>query len=184
MKPIMPLLSAFVVFISAILILFTPLRPKVNFIEPELKLFPTPTSSVSDWQTYSNPDYSFNYPQGLVVINNGLILSQDNKIFFTKVSDSSKTITEYLVKQDKISSTAWEGQPSIQVKNTKKTIINGLNCIQRQEYLLAADFGVISTYFKNGNNIYKIQFQSVPNNSTESDIFMFNQILSTFKFTK
>jgi hypothetical protein len=176
-------LSALVILFSAFIILFTPLCPKISFIQPDLKLIPTVSPS-TDWQTYNNGEYSFNYPKNLVMINNGLILSQDNKIFFTKVTDNSKTIAEYLIKQDKISATAWEGKPSLEVKTTKKTVINGLNCIQRQEYLLAADITVISTYFKNGNYIYKAQFQPIPGNSTESDIFMYDQILSTFKFTQ
>ncbi|MCX6726571.1 MAG: hypothetical protein NTY75_02000 [Candidatus Shapirobacteria bacterium] len=190
MKPILPLLSAFVIFLSALLVLFTPLRPQLSFVTPELKLITTPTPIVtlvpelkSEWLTFNNHYFSFLYPVGLSVVDNSINLSQGNKITFTTVSDSSKTIADYLIKQDKISQTAWEGQPSYQVTNTKKTVINCLNCVQRQEYLLAADLNVISTYFKNGNNIYKVQFQPIPGNSTESDIFMYDQILSTFKFT-
>lgn len=47
MKKILPLLSAFVVFMSALIILFTPLRPQLSFVTPELKLIGTPTPTPS-----------------------------------------------------------------------------------------------------------------------------------------
>ena len=139
-------------------------------------------------KTYDNQknSYQFNYPSNMIIAGDqdriDLITPTGNHIYLTIDSDSSPTIEQYLAKVDKISQTAWENSPSVKVKSTKKTVINGLNCIQRVEDDLSAGIEVTNTYFKSGTNIVISTYSAIPGNESTSDEQTYSQILSTFKF--
>lgn len=150
-----------------------------------------PPNSTSDLQTYINNKYGFEfeYPSALTIddrndINGTISSGSDYQLKYQVVNDSSPTITEYLIKADAVSQTAYEGYPSIKILETKKTVINGLNCIQRKEELLAAGFTQIKTYFKKGQNIVSLAIIPGPGiDITPTQTDTYSQILSTFKFT-
>jgi hypothetical protein len=106
----------------------------------------------------------------------------NNTIHVSGVEDASSTIAGYLEKMDRISSTAYEGLPSVEVKATKKTVINGLNCIQREEYLVAADLTQTTTYFKNGSIIVSLSLVPTSGNPPDNDKLEYERMLSTFDF--
>jgi len=180
--------------IIVILIILSALYYSV-FLTPRLSpkpTTPTPTiiSAPPSETIYENKNlgYSFKYPQNWQINsiadtkNFYLTTPSDNRLQISIVTDTSKTIAEYLQKQDKISATAYEGQPSKEIKTTKSTKIAGLNCIQREEYLLAADMTVTSTYFKNKNYFISFTLQAIPGNTIDLDKPLYQQILSTIKF--
>ncbi len=148
----------------------------------------TATKPFVGWKTYDNPKYGyqFEYPSNLIVAGGqdrvSLITPTGNHIYFSADSDTSSTIAQYLAKTDKFSQTAWENSPSIRVKTTKKTVINGLNCIQRVEDDLAVGLESTNTYFKNNMSIVISTFMAIPADDSASDEQTYSQILSTFKF--
>jgi hypothetical protein len=153
-----------------------------------------PVSTISQ-KTYKNIDPSFEleYPSTWKIDQEALLetgdyvylASPNQSVFRVDISeDNSKTISEYLSKIDKQNLTGYEGKPSITVISTKKTIVANLNCIQRVENYNAAGFSVYSTYFKNGNNIYVLTLQPNEGALIPDDINIYQQILSTFKFTE
>jgi len=181
------LLLISVVLISTTTILF--LKPSVR--RPAV-ISPSPTPiNTSTWNTYNQKQngFEFKYPASWENSdsrdsNNYFKTDANNTVGFNVDTDTSVTIADYLQKVDKLSKTAFEGQPSIQVQSTLKTLINGLNCIQRQEYLIAAGLTQINTYFKKGSVVVSVSLRPSPGNTISEDRLLYNQLLSTFKFTK
>lgn len=159
---------------------------------PNCEFPPCPTITFTDLLIYQNTQYNYEFKYPSSWKYNSLtddsiveITSPKRNVLYVRVnSDISKKISDYLSKIDKQSSTAYEGTPSVTVMSTKKTIINGLNYIQRQENYNAAGFSVYSTYFKNGNNLYVLTLQPQEGTIHPDDIAAYQQILSTFKFTE
>jgi hypothetical protein len=147
---------------------------------------PTPISAASLIK-YNGQLFEFEYPYNLTLSEEGdqllLLTPSNNYIYVNITTNSLPTLAEYLKYADKVSQTAWEGQPSIQVQDTKITVINGLPCIQRKEYLLAADLVVTKTYFKKGSLVVSIVLSSTPGNNIVKDLPIYTHLLSTFKFT-
>ena len=187
-------LSGFFIFLlSFVILISTTILVFVKYSGPKFVKIPSLSIPIttSSWQTYTNQKYGFEfkYPSAWEISNseesNGSLKTDlNNNIDFYVVNDSSKTITEYLQKADKIAETAWEGLPSYQVRSTKITVINGLNCIQREEYLIAADLTRINTYFKKGNIVISISLNPPPGNPLSEDKLSYDRLLSTFKFTE
>lgn len=151
---------------------------------------PIPSADpTADWKTYTNTkyNYEFKYPSdfNLEKSTSGEYFQTklNNRLIFYATNDQSSTIADYLVKTDKISQNANEGPPSLQVQSTKKTVIHGLNSIQREEYLTDADLTQINTYFKKGSVVVSIALEPTPGNPRSEDESLYQQILSTFKFT-
>jgi len=148
-------------------------------------LSPTPTVV---FITYRNQKvgYEFQYPSqfSLTQREHGEMIktTDNNQINISATQDTSSTIAAYLEKLDEQSKTAYEGQPSRQVQSTKKTVINKLNCIQRQEYLLAADITQQVTYFKKGSTFLSVALEPVPGNFLEKDKVQYQKLLSTITF--
>lgn len=145
-------------------------------------IFPSPSPV---WPTYIDQvvGYSFKYPSSFSIESNKnfINLSSPNRnqiqIYFTP--DLSATITDYLAKSDRISLTAFEGQPGKTIESTKKTKINDFNVIEREEYLIAADITATVTYFKIGNYFISVSLIAPPGNDKNSDLDTYHQILST-----
>ncbi len=190
---------AFVLFIVSVFYLgrqSVKTIPNPITVLPQTTAIPTSvTDPIQNWKTYTDSKniFSFDYPsswnankEALLETGNYVYISSPNQsIFLIDITeDNSKTISEYLSKKDKQNSTEYEGTSSIAVISTKKTVIAGLNCIQRQENYNAAGFSVFSTYFKNGNNIYVLTLQPKEGVINSNDINIYQEILSTFKFTE
>ena len=142
--------SGMIVFVLVILSwLFWNRQKRNNKVEEKITITPvvatpTETSKVElVWKSFedTNNKWRIKYPsewndpsnnQQLVKFTTKMGISIDIMTF----EDNSIFIADYLVKFDKQSKTAWEGQPSIKVISTKKTVINNLNCIQREEEML------------------------------------------------
>ena len=112
------------------------------------------------------------------------ITSKDNSIDVLVFEDDSKLIADYLSKFDEQSKTAWEGQASLKVMSTRKTVINDLNCIQREEEVLAAGFTRIATYFKSGNKVVVVYLNPVGNGDVNLERDIYNRVLENFEFIK
>lgn len=158
---------------------------------------PTPVPTVSpqiasvsaNLVTYQNSggDFSFEYPASWTIYSStdsDIIFKtkENNDLRISVASDSSPTIAAYLVKADKISGTAYEGEPSIEVKSTKKTVINNLSCIQREEYLIAADLTQTTTYFKKGSTVVSLSLTPTYGNTLVEDKKLYNKLLTSFNF--
>lgn len=149
---------------------------------------PDPTAN---WKTYSNSKagFEFQYPSDLVLteISQGgeIKIKQgnysSNYFRFDVMDDDSLSISDYLIKADKASLLENGAQHSPQGHSAKKTVINGLNVIQREEYLPDSDVTQISTYFKKGPVTISMTMMAVP--GANRDDSLYQQIISTFKFT-
>jgi len=161
---------------------------------------PIPTQIIdptANWKTFKveNRNFTFQYPTNWRddFPRNGSSQSITNlsppKGYWFNVYDynsSSKTISDFLAKRDK-SQTSYFGEEIIpnRVVSHKKMIINGLDCIQRQELMPNSNSIVYSTYFQKDNDFFELTItpSGRPELATE-DIETYQQILSTFKFTE
>jgi hypothetical protein len=160
-----------------------------NYFNQILSTFKFIDPGLDNWKIHTDVKYGFEfrYPKAWNDFGSGdssgyFKTDSNNTLNLTIYTDSSKTITEYLQKKDKLSETSYEGSPAYQVQSTKKTVINGLSCVQRTEYLNAADITTLATYFKNKNYIVSLTLVPTPGNALEQDQSYYNQILSTFEF--
>ncbi len=161
----------------------------------------TKADETANWKTYTNAKYGFElkYPETWATVNYdngapGFGIAFQSKIDgsgFKIVTDEnlspSQTIKQYLQDGDARSQTAYEGSPSKDIISSKYTFVSNLPAIQREEFWNAAGFKTIITYVKNGTTIYYLQLQPQVNldaKYTEENQETYNQILSTFKFTK
>lgn len=155
----------------------------------------SPTASgkpnkIEGWRSYKHSKYgfSFQYPEGFKLLDSAQVLTiqtaSNNNIDFYMFTDDSATITDYLKKSDEKSQTGYEGKPSFEVHSTKEIVINGINAVQREEYVFAADLTRLITYFGNGNTVVAIALIPPPGNDLELDEPTYQQLLSTFYFTQ
>lgn len=181
-KTLLALIS--ILFVCVLVLLYLNLN-KPQPVIVQYQPIPTTTPIFVDWKIYQNTQYGFevSYPSSFTIIDNndnGRFTGIKDNMYYQVIKDNSPTIADYLVKADKVSQTAWEGYPSIEVLETKKTVINGLNCIQRKENQFAAGFTALRTYFKKGNIIVIVSLISAEGNLPDSDFS--SKLLSTFKF--
>lgn len=196
MKSILPLISAFVIFFSAIIILFTPLRPKLSFVTPELKLISTPTPTtvlpdISTWKTYTSQQYGFKikYPKNYIYtpctsycagdgLSPPLDRTRTDDYYFSMIISSPEKLpknTDFNTWMDKkiedtFNKDAITNDVVTTVNNylTRKITVNIVN---------SEDF----YYITDNNSVIEIR---VGANKTNSEIENnISQILSTFKFT-
>ncbi|MFZ2153545.1 MAG: hypothetical protein WAV41_05870 [Microgenomates group bacterium] len=175
---ILILLSILFVTILGIIYLYVNRSPIVTFTPP--------SPEINKNKLFTNGKFEFTYPTTLELLQGQDQITfktpLNNQIQIQEVTDNSKTIADYLAKRDKESQASWEGMPSVDVVSMKKTVINGLNCIRREEHLLAADITQTSTYFKQGDLLVIITLLPIPGNTRGDDQAIYDQILSTFKF--
>lgn len=107
-----------------------------------------------------------------------------NQIRFAFAPDNSKTISDYLVKLDKFNSTAWEGQPSVDIQSFQKTKINFFNVVVREEYLPAADITTTVTYFKISPYIVAVSLLCPPGNDCQADRSNYEKVLNSLRSTE
>lgn len=155
---------------------------------------------LANWKTYTNTQYGFEVkiPSAWKVLesydnsNNSDAISfrsQDQSglnVFVSQISKNT-TLTQYLKQADKDSQTAYEGYPSKMVLSSQQVTVGGLLAVKRAEDLQAAGFTTIQTYLIKGLGVYTFELMpnesSVPKYSLDEEK-VYNQILSTFKFTK
>jgi hypothetical protein len=146
------------------------------------------TDSFAGWNSYrdASSTYEFKYPANWKIdtANNKNI-----KLIYPDATDTEslitlqpvkKTLTEYLAALDKISLTAYEGKPSVEIKNEQKTNINGFEAVKRLQKLNAADLEQKITYIYSNGKILSFSLVRPSISSDWSEAY--DLILSSFKF--
>ncbi len=151
-----------------------------------------------DWKTYTNTKYGFEfkYPASKYLVNPSDGVDYENTVLVSRndsvsallsiaviSSSTSQTLYQYLLAQDKLNQTAYEGTPSVKVLDTSDMVIAGVQSTQRMEDLLAAGFSTLVTYIKKGDKVFRVTagFDDKTNKITNEEEY--NKILTTFKFT-
>ena len=147
-------------------------------------------NKIEDWHTYNNSKYgvSLQYPKEYRLFELGQLVTfqtpSENNLDIYIFSDESATITDYLKKTDKAAQTGYEGKPSFEIRSTKEISINGQNCVQREEHVLAADLQRTITYCLNNSTVVALAFIPTPGKVFEADESIYQQLLSTLVFSK
>ncbi len=151
-----------------------------------------------NWKTYTNTKYGFEfkYPADKYLLNPSDGIDYESAVLVSRSgsgsallsvavisSSTSQTLYQYLLAQDKLNQTAYEGTPSVKVLGTQDTVIAGVQSTQRMEDLLAAGFSTLVTYIKKGDKVFRVTagFDDKTNKITNEEEY--NKILTTFKFT-
>ena len=147
-------------------------------------------SKIKDWHTYNNSKYgvSLQYPKEYRLFELGQLVTfqtpSENNLDIYIFSDESVTITDYLKKTDEAAQIGYEGKPSFEIRSTKEISINGQNCVQREEHVLAADLQRTITYCLNNSTVVALAFIPTPGKVFEADESIYQQLLSTLVFSK
>ena len=142
------------------------------------------------WRVYNNSKYgvSLQYPKEYRLFEMEQLITfqtpSENNLDIYIFSDESATIADYLKKADEAAQTGYEGKPSFEVRSTKEISINGQNCVQREEHVLAADLQRTITYCLNNSTVVAIAFIPTPGKVVETDESIYQQLLSTLVFSK
>ena len=143
------------------------------------------STTTTSTATTSSPLFQFKYPSFFKVkssINNIQLTSDQvtSTQIWIMVTTTTKKLDAYLKDADKISATAYEGKPAIEIKSQGQGQIGKFMAVQRIEHMLAADLQRKVTYISLGNKIVTI---SVISPSIDDTIGKFYDIfLNTFKF--
>jgi len=148
------------------------------------KAFTFPSSATSATSTQI---YGFKYPEGLkiseknssVTLSDGASTSTKVAIYFESTKDD---LVVWLKKQDQLSATAFEGQPSIEVVTSTAIAIDGLPTIVRQQNFLASGLSGYVAYFKSGDKVFSI---ALTTDKLEQGLANFYSVfLSNFRLVK
>lgn len=143
---------------------------------------PTPTPAL---QSLKSDDYQFefSYPFSWKLENRRFITPSGNYFVNIISPDTTSTLKEFLAKVDKIASKAINNGPSRTVSSSKNIILNGQDCIQRQELQILTDTTAISTYCKVKNAYVVFTLEPAPGNLLDKDLIDYEHILSSFKYS-
>jgi len=161
---------------------------------------PSKDLSTADWKTYRNEEYGFEfkYPNNLqYLVDNRwdkyalMLWDNTNQVLFNLLIDYSqdyKQSVQEFVEQMNSYLTEYNKQasPKITIISTQTTSINGRVAIEQQESIDTVPGKSIRTYFKQGNAMCSFDIASGYANEkgiNQSEIDIYYQILSTFKFT-
>lgn len=91
------------------------------------------------------------------------------------------TLSAWLHDNDRMSQTAYEGEPSKEIIETKNMEFSGKPAIQRIELWDAAGFTTVVTYFKNGDQLY--DFAVLPSSDiyNEQEKVIYDTMLMSLK---
>ncbi len=142
------------------------------------------------WRVYKNTKYnvSLQYPKDYQLFELAQMVTfqtpSENNLDIYIFSDDSATIVDYLKKADEAAQTGYEGKPSFEIRSTKEIGINGQNCVQREEHVIAADLQRTITYCLNNSTVVAIAFIPTPGKVVETDESIYQQLISTFFFVQ
>ncbi len=168
--------------------------PNVN--QANVTPTPTPKNQTADWKTYTNTQYGFEikYPSNYQYLTNNYgvytvsFYEIGGLINFDLVIDSSRNYTESIQEFLNQLDQSWiksKVSPSIDRRNIT---VSENSAIEYQQPIGGSFAGnYIATIFKKDNAIWSFNVTPIHSSDkgiTESDINLYHQILSTFKFTK
>jgi len=153
------------------------------------------------WYQQSVPGFEIEYPVTWSVINPppkcvssicnaGFLQAVDGSGVVMSVESVSaeyvnQTLNQFLDRKDKTGQTVYGGSPSKTVLSEREISLDGTNAIQRIEMWNATGFKTVITYVKKSSLVYEFQLKvGSPGNYSVENLNNYNQILSTFKFTK
>lgn len=153
---------------------------------------PTPTALPSNWQTFTNDlfHFQFAYPPLWHQIKDS---SKFQNFFVFEATDKSQlqiiidtttknTLTDYLDALDRTNQTSWEGKPSKKVLSLSNVKVGSFNAIERKEEWLAAGFTTLATYTKVDDKIFIFNILPGDKSFDHNDIYSsYPAILSSFK---
>lgn len=175
-------------------------QSQISLPQPSPTSKPDPTAGWKKYQiTHDSatgyPNYEIKLPTGWKQIEhssniqNSETFQDSNKegsIQIDILENSSGSLNEFLIKFDNDNQTGWENQPSRKVINTRLTKLGTFNVVEREENWLAAGFTAKVVYFPTKNFVFSVAVY--PYNAGGSPLTealdYFDQIISTFKFTK
>lgn len=149
---------------------------------PFATLGPTATPDVTaDWKTYTDPKgkYSFKYPTDWTVSKDVGLLNDPTMKFILDLQAKDTTLSA----QDWANANVCTKFATPTDQNGCTTYVFGPinNSIQ---FTFLAHYGAMHTVFKNGNTIFDVTVNArEPNPNFEDIKGVYDQILSTFKFT-
>lgn len=161
---------------------------------PLTTVTPTPTPIPTNWQTFSDKlfHFQFSYPPLWRQVKN---TGKFQNFFAFEAPDKSQlqiivdtttesTLSDYLNKLDQSNQTSWEGKPSKKIITLSNTKVGSFNAIERKEEWLAAGFITVATYTKIADRIFILNLLPGDKPFDQTDIFSsYSAILSSFKST-
>ncbi len=162
------------------------------FSQPEQTQQQDPTTAwkMFDFTLASTTDkeslYSFKYPAELQVERDGdrIRLSSaatSSEIqFLVNFEEYEGDFLEWIEEQDKISATAWEGKPSIEVVTSSEATFMEMPALVRQQKMLAADMVAYVLYFQKDGRIFSISMMAPQ--LTQEMVNFYLIFINTFKF--
>ena len=152
-----------------------------------IKINEVDINDTSTWKTYRNEKngFEFEYPTDWQIV---MMPSTDyphpesgKNVLYVKAVSSSQTLQQYLEAQNMPIPKLGSPPPANWSKNI---LVAGLSAIERENISINAGFLFWSTYFKNNGVIFAVSISGRDKKYTQADIILYEQIVSTFKFTK
>jgi hypothetical protein len=148
-------------------------------------------SSVEGWQTVSVADaYAYQVPAAwkgeVSLAPDGQHISRyagtkgETVQTYDMDAQGAVNVGEYLQKLDATRATGYEGQPSTEIRETKRVSVDGEPGAERREYGLASGFEMEVTYVLKDGRIYVVSTWHEGNETlTADDVAMHQQIAKT-----
>ena len=190
------LYSVFGLILASVLV-FAGYKLGQNQIKPtsSSSFGPTPTPNPTiNWQTYKNNIffYELKFPKNWVETETSFNFQETTSF---KAPDGSwleiivnkeenQTLDEYLESLDEQRLVGFEGEPSVEVAESKKKTVAGYLAIERKEEKLAAGLTTIVTYILIDDQFFSFTvFPREDGELAKSEAYnKYRQVLSTFKF--
>ena len=142
----------------------------------------TPDPVTANWKTYTSNNFSFKYPNNWTQSQNGLTSNIENK--YSKYGEADKFYWMY-VNIDNFSYLTLSNKQNFFI-DKKSDIIDGIvNGYKTHSYFSCMETCGYTTYIEGYNKTINFFIGSFDQAHTDTQIMkIYDQILSTFKFTK
>ncbi|MBI2612017.1 hypothetical protein HYW54_04720 [Candidatus Gottesmanbacteria bacterium] len=152
------------------------------------------TITTANWKTFTNSQYRYEIkiPQTWNALDpspdfpniNEFQAPDTSSIRIMAEQYKTRELEMYLQEKDKVSSTAYEGEPSIKVISSRPITVSNYQAIEREEDWLAAGFNTKVTYLISGDKIVTLSLLPYAEKEiTKMDAYLlYDQILQAFKF--